>query len=301
MTLANVPVTSISAAEAVDGPFLVVDVRSPREFAEGHVPHAVNLPLLSDAQRAVVGTVYKETGAREARVRAVDLISAGLPLYLRSLRTLQRDTHRLAIMCWRGGERSRNVVLLLALIGVHAVQVEGGYKAYRRWVLDGLQSLASDHAGLHLVRLHGGRQDRGAPRARPARPDAASSATRRRRPGGDGAPPRLAARRAQPTRGAHAEGFRGVCVWDALRRADGDYLLLEGEGNKIGRIVLPDTVGDAVRAGRPVQVTASVRERAERLLRGVRPRRVGYGRRRRLPAQSRRDRAPAAPRDQRPP
>jgi tRNA 2-selenouridine synthase len=265
VTLAQVPVTSISAAEAVDGPYMVVDVRSPKEFAAGHVPHAINLPLLSDAQRAVVGTVYRQRGAREARMRAVDLISSGLPLYLRSLRALQRDTWRPAVMCWRGGERSRNVVLLLALIGVHAVQVEGGYKAYRRWVLGGLESWRPPVPVFTLFGYTGAGKTETLralahlaptlPRPRPVVVDLEG----------------LALHRGSLLGGLNQPGERtqkdfDALTWDALRHLDGDYLVLEGEGNTIGRICLPGTVGDAVRAGRPVQVTADVGQRAARLL-----------------------------------
>ena len=116
-------VPAITAEEAVDGSFVIADVRAPTEFAEGHVPGSVNVPFLDDAQRAVVGTTYKRAGAQAARVVAMDQVSRGLPVFLRSLALLTRRGDRLAVMCWRGGERSRNVVLLLALIGVHAARV----------------------------------------------------------------------------------------------------------------------------------------------------------------------------------
>ncbi len=64
------------------------------------------------------------------------------------------------MMCWRGGERSRNVSLLLALVGIHVVTVKGGYRAYRKEVLSGLAALAGAHAGLHALRTHRSRQER---------------------------------------------------------------------------------------------------------------------------------------------
>ncbi len=136
-------VPSIGPAEVMEGGFQVVDVRSPVEFAEGHVPGSVNLPLLDDEQRAAVGTVYKHEGASRARMTAMEVVSLGLAGYLHDLADLARAQprgRRLAIMCWRGGERSRNVVLLLALVGVHAVMVQGGYRGYRREVLSRLEA-----------------------------------------------------------------------------------------------------------------------------------------------------------------
>ncbi|HZK48790.1 MAG TPA: rhodanese-like domain-containing protein, partial [Thermoleophilia bacterium] len=113
-------VPTISVEEAVGGDYVIVDVRSPSEFAHSHALGAVNLPLLGDRERAQVGTVYAEGGATAARMTALDLISADLPSYMRSLKAVSARGRRPAVMCWRGGERSRNVVMLLSLVGVHA-------------------------------------------------------------------------------------------------------------------------------------------------------------------------------------
>src|SRR5665647_2176724 len=90
----------------------------------------------------MVGTAYKHEGSARARLVAMEQVSPSLSPYLTGLADLAREQprgRRLAIMCWRGGERSRNVVLLLALVGVHAVRVTGGYQAYRREVVSGLE------------------------------------------------------------------------------------------------------------------------------------------------------------------
>ena len=78
-TVTDLQVPSISAAEAMEGGFQVVDVRSPAEFADGHMPGAVNFPLLGDAERATVGIAYKQEGAARARLVAMELVSPGLP------------------------------------------------------------------------------------------------------------------------------------------------------------------------------------------------------------------------------
>lgn len=264
MSLA-VEVPRISPAEAIEGSYVLVDVRSPREYAEGHVPGALSFPLLDDEQRAAVGLIYRERGAQQARLVAMDLVSAGLPGYLRSLGVLSREGLRPAVMCWRGGERSRNVVLLLAAAGVHSVQVEGGYKAYRRWVLDGLASWEPDRP---VVTLYG---HTGAGKTAVLRALA--------RLAGDMAPPRpwvldlegLALHRGSLLGGLHQPGVRtqkdfDALLWEALRHPTGDYLVLEGEGSKIGRLFLPERVAALVRGGTPVLVSASVEDRARRIV-----------------------------------
>lgn len=257
-------VPSVSPVEAVIGSYTLVDVRSPQEFAQGHVPGAVNRPLLGDRQRAAVGTAYAEQGGAEARLLAMDLVAPDLPPYLRSLAALARTDRRLAVMCWRGGERSRNVVLLLALVGVHAVQVTGGYKAYRRWVLDGLRDWAPDRPTFTVYGYTGS----GKTLLLHALADMAPSLS-----------PRptvvdlegLALHRGSLLGGLNQPGKRtqkdfDALLWDALRNARGEYFVFEGEGTRIGDIYLPESVGRTLREGRPVLLDDDAGGRAERLM-----------------------------------
>jgi len=258
----KVPV--ITPSESVDGRYVLVDVRSPREFAQGSVPGAFNRPLLDDDARARVGGVYREQGAQPARMQAVELIASSLPSYLAELRELGRGG-RLAIMCWRGGERSRNVVLLLALVGVHALQVEGGYKAYRRWVCAGLSQWQPE---VPVVTLFG---YTGAGKSALLRAMAVLSAELPRPRPGVLDLEELARHRGSLLGGLNQPGTRtqkdfDALLWDALRRLEADYLVLEGEGAKIGDIFLPATMAAAIRGGIPVHVWADPGARARRLL-----------------------------------
>lgn len=121
---------------------VTVDVRTPAEFAHAHIPGAVNLPLFDDDERAVVGTTYKEDGRHEA-------IKVGLDLVGPKMRSLVERVEMLAgppgartvlVHCWRGGMRSRSVAWLLGLYGWEVSTLDGGYKSFRRWVLDRLEN-----------------------------------------------------------------------------------------------------------------------------------------------------------------
>lgn len=252
----------------MNGGFQTVDVRSPSEFADGHVPGAVNRPLLDDEQRSAVGIAYKEQGAARARMVAMEQVSPGLARYLGELAELARSQprgRRLAIMCWRGGERSRNVVLLLALIGVHAVTVVGGYRACRRAVLLGLEDWRPPvpvvtllgHTGAGKSALLRGLAEIG-PGFRGPRPWPLDLE-------------RLALHRGSLLGGLNQPGERrqkdfDALLWDELRRPRGDYLVLEGEGRMIGRILLPGSVAGAIRGGTPVYMHAPLEARAERII-----------------------------------
>ena len=262
-------VPAVAAEEAVDGSFVIADVRAPCEFAEGHVPGSVNVPFLDDAQRAHVGTVYKQAGAQAARLAAMDRVSRGLPVFLRNLALLTHGGDRLAVMCWRGGERSRNVVLLLALIGVHAARVEGGYRAYRHWVLQGLAAWRPE---LPVFTLYG---HTGSGKTAVLRALAAIAPELSPRPyvvDLEG----MALHRGSLLGGLNQPGRRtqkdfDALAWDMLRHADGDYVVVEGESAKIGRIFLPEPVAALVREGLPVLVTATPEQRARLIMREYSP------------------------------
>jgi tRNA 2-selenouridine synthase len=122
---------------------ITIDVRSPAEFEHAHIPHALNLPLFDNEQRALIGTTYKKQ-SREAAIKV------GLPLFgtkmLPMIETVEawiKDRQKendltkptIYVHCWRGGMRSAAVAWLLDLYGYKVIQLTGGYKAYRNWVL----------------------------------------------------------------------------------------------------------------------------------------------------------------------
>jgi tRNA 2-selenouridine synthase len=112
-----------------------VDVRSPSEFAEDHLPGAVNLPVLDDAERTRVGTMYVQQSAFDARKVGAALVARNIATICE---TYARDKPREwspLVYCWRGGQRSRSLVHVLEEIGFRAVQLDGGYRAWRRHVV----------------------------------------------------------------------------------------------------------------------------------------------------------------------
>jgi len=119
----------------------LVDVRSPSEFQQGHWPGAINLPLFSDDQRAAVGLTYKTVGREEAIQLGLEAVGPRLASLATQLRQVAAAAHDSAsgaavrIYCWRGGMRSGSVAWLAQLIGLSPALLAGGYKTYRRWVL----------------------------------------------------------------------------------------------------------------------------------------------------------------------
>jgi tRNA 2-selenouridine synthase len=120
----------------------LIDARSPAEFALDHIPGAVNCPVLDDDERRIVGTLYKETGAFEARRIGGAMVAANLARHLRGYFSEQPANWKPLVYCWRGGLRSGSMVTWLRLVGWDAQALAGGYKSFRHHVLAQIEALS---------------------------------------------------------------------------------------------------------------------------------------------------------------
>ncbi len=130
-------VKKIEAAEFVQisRELPVLDVRSPGEFKQGHVPGAISFPLFDDTERAEVGTLYKQVGQVQAVERGLEIVGGKMRgMFAEGLAHAKNG--KLMVHCWRGGKRSESVANLLAVAGLEVYLLNGGYKSYRRWVLE---------------------------------------------------------------------------------------------------------------------------------------------------------------------
>lgn len=120
----------------------IIDVRSPGEYAADHIPGAVNFPVLDDAQRAEVGTLYKRVSALEAKKHGAALVADNVSRHIRTHFRDRGGEWRPLVYCWRGGTRSAALTHVLREIGWRAEQLPGGYKAYRKTVIRTLADAA---------------------------------------------------------------------------------------------------------------------------------------------------------------
>ncbi len=109
------------------------DVRTPAEFAQGHIPGAVNLPLFSDEERAIVGTIYKQQSPELALLKGLEFAGAKMRWYVEEAQRLANG-REIAIHCWRGGKRSESMGWLLGQAGFDVMILKGGYKNYRNFI-----------------------------------------------------------------------------------------------------------------------------------------------------------------------
>lgn len=114
---------------------LLIDVRTPAEFTKGHIPGAFNLPLFDDAERVEIGTLYKQKSKVAAILAGLDRVGPKMSGFIKEIQPLVKE-NKVFVHCWRGGMRSGAMSWLFGLMGYEVFILQGGYKTYRRFVLD---------------------------------------------------------------------------------------------------------------------------------------------------------------------
>lgn len=131
-----------TTVEDLDGFTVLIDARSPAEYALDHIPGAINCPVLDDEERRVVGTTYVQRSAFEARRIGGAMVARNIARHLETLFHDRPKDWRPLVYCWRGGLRSGSFVTWLRLVGWDAQQLKGGYKAWRGHVIERIEALS---------------------------------------------------------------------------------------------------------------------------------------------------------------
>ena len=237
----------------------VVDVRSPAEFAIDHVPGAVNCPVLSNEERARVGTMYKQVSAFEARKMGAALVARNVARHIEIHFAVRDACWRPLIYCWRGGKRSGSMTLILREIGWDAASLHGGYQSYRRGMLGQLAELPQSFDFRVICAPTGSGKSRllQALSAQGAQVlDLEALARHRGSVLGD-----------LPGDGQPAQKMFDSLIWNALRKFDTNRpVFVEAESRKIGSVQVPETLLDRVRQSRCVRLEASLAQRVPFLI-----------------------------------
>ncbi len=237
----------------------IIDVRSEAEFAEDHVPGAINCPVLNNEERVRVGTLYKQVSPFEAKKIGAALVSRNIARHIeRSFLSHPKHWQPL-IYCWRGGNRSGAMALVLTQIGWKTDLVDGGYKSYRRHVIDTLETLPGQLA-FHVVC-----GTTGSGKTRLLRELAAQGAQvldlealAEHRGSVLGAMPDTA----QPSQ----KMFESR-LWNALRRFDpARPVFVESESKRVGQLHIPDSLMERIRQAHCIQVQTPMPVRVAVLL-----------------------------------
>jgi tRNA 2-selenouridine synthase len=258
-----VSLSQVTAADVTSGtaPFdTVIDARSPAEFAEDHLPGAVNWPVLDNEERRIVGTLYKQVSPLEARKVGSAMVARNIAAHVeREVRDWPREWRPL-VYCWRGGQRSGSLAWFLGQIGFRTGQLAGGYKGFRALVSAELATLPE-----HIeFRVLAARTGSGKTRLLQALAAAGAQVLDLEA---------LACHRGSvlgglPGRPQPAQKRFDTEVWSALRGFDpGRPVFVESESARIGRLTVSEALLRRIREqGRIVRVTMDDAARVQLLL-----------------------------------
>ncbi len=216
---------------------LLIDVRTPAEFAQGHVPGAVNIPIFSNEERVQVGTTYKRVGRQPASLLGFDLVGPKWSGFIRQCEALAPDK-RIAVHCWRGGMRSGAMAWALGMYGFEVYQVRGGYKAFRAWC-------RQQFGRPYNLQVLGGMTGSGKTRllrymAQQGDPVIDLEALARHQGSAYGSMNRMI----QPSQ----EQFENNLAWQLKDKDTEQQLWIEDESQKIGRCIIPLPLWTQMRA-----------------------------------------------------
>jgi len=235
----------------------IVDARTPLEFAEDHLPGAINIPILTNAERVEIGTLYKQQGPQIARIRGLELTCHRFPAIVATVAEAAAG-RPILVYCWRGGLRSESIAMLLEMTGYPVVKLAGGYRSFRTLVSSFFESVSLP---VQLVVLHGmtgsGKTEflQQLPQERYTTIDLEGLAKHRGSAFGS------LGLGEQPSQ----KRFETL-LWDAFRKAPADRpIVVEGESKRIGRINLPGDLYEVMAASTKVWCTVSVATRVKRL------------------------------------
>jgi len=236
----------------------IIDARTPLEFAEDHIPGAINAPVLSNEERVIVGTLYRESPFEATRLGAA-MVARNIGKHLDTL-FVDRPRHwQPLVYCWRGGKRSGSMTTWFDLIGWRAKKLDGGYKAYRHLVLETLSVKAKQFAYIVLMGPTGSGKTRllqALSKAGAQVLDLEQVAAHR----GSllGALPDIA----QPSQKAFDTALAAM-----MSKMDPSRpVFIEAESRKIGAVTLPDALVDGMRRGACITVQAAKEARVAFLL-----------------------------------
>ncbi len=235
-----------------------IDVRSPGEYEESHIPGAVNIALFTNEERAEVGTLYRQKGSTAAKWRAMEIVSPKLPAILGAIKEWQEREKQPVIYCWRGGMRSGAVASFLEFAGLEAIRLSGGYRAYRNYILEQIPLLIPNRA----IVLHG--------MTGTGKTDILKRLEQKDYPVID--LEKMAGHRGSLfgsigfSKDGHNQKTFDSLLFEGLRQIqDSSYFLVEAESQRIGKVGQPDELYQKKIEGTNIYLKASLKTRTERI------------------------------------
>ncbi len=240
------------ALKMLDKSAVFVDTRSPKEFAEDNIPGSINIPIFSNEERAIVGTLYKQN-AVEAYQKGFGIYNSKITAFIEQFKQLPAEK-KIIVYCWRGGMRSKAIAELVTDIGRNTQQLIGGYKEFRAHVREELKSYESPFKLIVLQGLAGcGKTDL----IKKLNPSIDLEGFAKHRSSLFG-----------------ALGLKPVSqkmfesrLWKKLQELKNEKVVfIEGEAKKVGDLFVPDKLYEQMQKSQTIRITASIKTRSKRIV-----------------------------------
>lgn len=231
-----------------------IDVRSPSEYAQDHIPGAVNIPLFTDEQRAQVGTCYVQVDKHQAKRIAAAFVAPKLPAIMDELMALQKQNEKIICYCQRGGYRSRFFAAVFNAVDIRVCRLQGGYKEFRRFVRETIdrQSQMIDwivlhgHTGVGKTAILSALREAGSDVI-----DLEAAANHRGSLlGGIGLD------------AAHPQKWFETLIYEQMSARKTNSVFIEAESDRIGRVFIPPAITKGMKSGRNILIRADLQVRA---------------------------------------
>ena len=252
----------ISYKELISGKikkYAIIDVRSPEEYEKDTIPGAINIPIFNNEERKTVGTLYKQVSIEEARREGVKIVSDKLPELYEEILKLKEEYKELVFFCARGGYRSSSIVTFLQSIGHKNIwKLDGGYKSYRHYINENLNSeiekvnfivlygntgsgktkilKSLESKGVDVIDLEGYANHRGSTLGAVGLEEQNSQ-----------------------------KKFESL-IYNKLINRKGDTFFIEGESRRIGRVLIPESLFDSIINGIHVKIETDIDMRVDIIL-----------------------------------
>jgi tRNA 2-selenouridine synthase len=237
----------------------ILDARTPDEYKLDHIPNAINTPTLNNEERILIGTTYKQVSAFEAKKRGGAMAARNIAMHIETLFLDKPKNWKPLVYCWRGGNRSGSMVTILRAIGWQAQQLDGGHKAYRKLVIESLDTLPAQYT----FQVIGGATGSGK----------SALLNELAKQGAQVLDLETLAQHRGSVLGRFADTPQPTQKWfdsqlaDKLRRFDTSKpVFVEAESKKIGQIALPESLMAAIRSAPLWEVQAPINSRVQYLL-----------------------------------
>ncbi|KMT20975.1 tRNA 2-selenouridine(34) synthase MnmH [Clostridium cylindrosporum] len=238
--------------------YVIIDVRSPKEFRRATIPGAINIPIFSDEEREEIGTVYVKDSVEKAKHLGVIAASKKLPEIYDKIQKLQRKYKMIIFFCERGGMRSSSLVSFLYTVGINSFKLLGGYKAYRGFINENLPRKVEQ---VRFIVLHG---NTGVGKTKLLKRlseegfdilDLEGCANNRGSLFGD-----------IGLGDENSQKYFESLVYNTLKKRKGNIVFVEAESKRIGHVIIPDYIYSLMKSGNHININADLSSRVANIM-----------------------------------